>query len=63
MPKIIVREGESLDNAIRRFKRDVSNAGILDKVRDRESYMNPAMKKKIKRERNAKRAKGFKGRH
>lgn len=62
MPKIIIREGESLDNALRRFKKDVNNSGVLEKVRDRESYMNPAMKKKVKRERNAKRAKGHKGR-
>lgn len=62
MPKIIVREGESLDNALRRFKKDVNNSGVLEKVRDRESYMNPAMKKKVKRERNAKRAKGYRGR-
>ena len=29
MPKTVVRENESLDDALRRFKRQVSKAGTL----------------------------------
>ena len=36
MPKTIVRENESLEDALRRFKRDVSRAGTIQEARKRE---------------------------
>ncbi|MBO8461302.1 MAG: 30S ribosomal protein S21, partial [Firmicutes bacterium] len=33
MPKVIVRENENLDEALRRFKRQVNKAGILQESR------------------------------
>ena len=33
MPKTIVREKETLDDALRRFKREVSRSGTLAEVR------------------------------
>ena len=33
MPKTIVREKESLEDALRRFKRDVSKSGNLQEAR------------------------------
>lgn len=50
MPKTVVRENESLDDALRRFKRQVSKAGTLAEARKREFYLKPGIKKKLKSE-------------
>jgi len=42
MTKIKVRNGESLEQALRRFSREVLRAGILQEVRDRERYTKPS---------------------
>ena len=49
MPKTIVREKESLDDALRRFKREVSRSGTLAEVRKREYYLKPSITRKMKR--------------
>lgn len=54
MPKTIVRDGESLDEALRRFKRQVNKAGTIQEVRKREFYLKPGLKRKLKSE-NARR--------
>ena len=41
MPVIKVRENESFDVALRRFKRSCEKAGILAEVRAREFYEKP----------------------
>lgn len=46
--KTVVREGESLDDALRRFKRGVNKSGILLETRKREAYLKPALKRKMK---------------
>jgi len=56
MPKTIVRENEDLDDALRRFKRQVNKAGTLQEVRKREFYLKTGMKRKLKSE-NARRNK------
>ena len=40
MAKTVVRENESLDDALRRFKRQVSRTGTLAEARKRESMLN-----------------------
>jgi len=50
MPKTVVREGESLDEALRRFKRQVSKAAIIQECRKREFYLKPGLKRKLKSE-------------
>ena len=50
MPKTVVRENESLDDALRRFKRQVNKAGILTEARKREFYVKPGLKRKLKSE-------------
>ena len=37
MAKTIVRENESIEDALRRFKRDVSRSGTLAQARKKES--------------------------
>lgn len=42
MTKVKVRHGESLEQALRRFNREVLKAGILKELRDRERYRKPS---------------------
>lgn len=49
MSKIVVRENEELEDAIKRFKRDVSRAGTLQEVRRREYYLKPSDIRKMKK--------------
>ena len=50
MAKIVVRENESLDDALRRFKRAVSRDGTLAECKKREFYVKPGMKRRLKSE-------------
>jgi len=50
MSEIRLKDNESLDSALRRFKRATQKAGILGEVRKREQYDKPSIKKKKKRE-------------
>ncbi len=49
MTKIIVKEGEPLERALKRFKKKVEAAGIIKDVRRREHYLKPSIRKKEKR--------------
>ena len=50
MPKVVVKENEQLDDALRRFKRQVSRNGTLAEARKREFYVKPGLKRKMKSE-------------
>ncbi len=45
---IKVRDEESIEEALRRFKHDCERNGILKEIKRREHYVTPAMKRKIK---------------
>jgi small subunit ribosomal protein S21 len=48
MTGVRVKDGESFENAMKRFKKSVEKAGILSEVRKREHYEKPSVKKKKK---------------
>lgn len=50
MFEIKVQKGESLDSALRRFKRSCQKAGVLSEVRKREHYEKPSVRRKLKSE-------------
>lgn len=50
MSEIKVGENESIDNALKRFKRQCANTGILREARQREHYEKPSVKRKKKME-------------
>ena len=50
MAEVKVKEGESLDSALRRFKRQVARSGTLAELRKRECYEKPSVKRKKKSE-------------
>ncbi len=45
-----LKENESLDSALRRFKRECAKSGVLAEVRKREHYEKPSVKRKKKSE-------------
>lgn len=50
MAEVIVKDNESLDSALKRFKRQCSRDGIISEVRKREAYKKPSVRRKEKSE-------------
>ena len=50
MSEIRIKDNESLDSALRRFKRQCAKSGVLQEVRKREHYEKPSVKRKKKSE-------------
>lgn len=48
MPGIKIRDGETFEQALRRFKKQCEKAGILSELRKREHYEKPSVRKKKK---------------
>jgi small subunit ribosomal protein S21 len=49
MTKIKVRHGESLDQALRRFNKEVLKSGVIQEAREREHYVKPSEEKRKKK--------------
>lgn len=49
LSEVKIEDGESLESALKRFKKKVQKAGILTEIRRREHYEKPSVKKKRKR--------------
>ena len=50
MSEVKVKENETLDSALKRFKRSCAKAGIMGEVRKREHYDKPSVRRKKKSE-------------
>ena len=50
MSQVRIKENESLDNSLRRFKRQTAKDGDIQEVRKREHYEKPSVKRKKKSE-------------
>ena len=50
MSVIRIKENESLENALRRFKRQCARAGVLNEIKKREHYVKPSVKRMKKSE-------------
>lgn len=48
MPAIVVREGESFESALKRFKKLCEKTGILSEIKKREHFEKPSVKRKKK---------------
>ncbi|HBE45639.1 MAG TPA: 30S ribosomal protein S21 [Deltaproteobacteria bacterium] len=48
MPAVIVRDGESFESALKRFKKQCEKTGILSEIKKREHYEKPSVKRKKK---------------
>lgn len=50
MSEVKVGKNETLDSALRRFKRSCQKSGVLSELRRREHYEKPSVKRKKKSE-------------
>ena len=50
MSEIRIKENETLESALRRFKRSCAKSGVLSELRKREHYEKPSVKRKKKSE-------------
>ena len=48
LAEVRIQEGESLENALRRFKRKVQQEDIIKEVKRHAFYLKPGQKKRIK---------------
>jgi small subunit ribosomal protein S21 len=46
---VIVKDGENINQALRRFKRKVEDSGLLDDLRKKEFYEKPTTERKRKK--------------
>ena len=46
MSEIYVKENESLDNALKRFKRSCAKSGVLADLSKKEYYQSPSVKRR-----------------
>jgi len=49
--KVVVQDNESLDKALKRFKKKYEKSGVLKEFRRRMFYVKPSVDKKMKKER------------
>ena len=50
MSEIRVKENESLESALRRFKRSCAKEGVIAEVKKREHYVSPSLKRNLSRQ-------------
>jgi len=50
LSEIHVGENESIESALKRFKKKIQKAGILSEIKRRERYEKPSIKRKRKAE-------------
>ncbi len=48
MPYVRVRESDSFENALKKFKKQCEKEGILSEIKKREHYEKPSVKRKKK---------------
>ncbi len=48
MAEVVIQEGESLENALRRFKRKVQQEDIIKEIKKHSFYMKPGEKRRAK---------------
>jgi small subunit ribosomal protein S21 len=48
MPEVRIRDNESFESALRRFKRACEKAGILTEIKKHQQFEKPSEKKKKK---------------
>jgi small subunit ribosomal protein S21 len=62
MPSIIVRQHETIDKAIRRFKKECEKEGIVQEIRRAARFIKPSEKRRKKALKAEKRRRSSEGR-
>lgn len=50
MAEVKIKDNETLDSALRRFKRSCAKSGLLTELKKRQHYEKPSVKRKKKSE-------------
>jgi len=50
LSEVHVKDNESLDSALKRFKRNCAKSGVLSDLRKKEYYQSPSVKRRKKSE-------------
>jgi small subunit ribosomal protein S21 len=50
MSEVRIKENETLESALKRFKKQCAKSGVLSELRKREHYEKPSVKRKKKSE-------------
>mgnify|MGYP000470229849 FL=1 len=62
MAEVLLQDGETLESALRRFKRKVQQEDIIKEIKKHSFYLKPGEKKRVKqalaRKRNRKKKRG-----
>ncbi len=53
---MVIQDNESIDRALKRFKKKYEKSGILKEVRKRMHYVKPSVERKMKRDRAVRKA-------
>ena len=59
MAHVSAKENESLESALKRFKRSCARDGVMSELRKREHYEKPSVRKKKKSEAARKKARRY----
>lgn len=57
MTEVVIKDGESFESALRRFKRKCQISGIVNEMRKREFYESPSVRRKKKKAQAARKLK------
>jgi small subunit ribosomal protein S21 len=49
--KVVIQDGESVDKALKRFKKKYEKSGVLKEFRRRQYFVKPSVEKKMLKER------------
>jgi small subunit ribosomal protein S21 len=49
--KVILREGTSFESGLRKFKKKINESGLLQELRERETFEKPTTTRKLKKAR------------
>ncbi|MBQ2615394.1 MAG: 30S ribosomal protein S21 [Synergistaceae bacterium] len=63
MTTVVRKEGEQIEDTLKRFRREVARVGTLREARKREHYEKPSDAKKIKRAEAARKRKSMRRRN
>lgn len=47
--KVVIKEGQSFESGIRKFKKKILESGMLNELRERQEYTKPSIARKIAR--------------
>lgn len=50
MPKTVIKDGETLDAALKRFKRQVNKANTIQDYKRHEAFVKKGLRRKLKSE-------------